>query len=61
MHVSLLGGGEHSSEGINDCHLCNAKLVNELSVLVSDSVKCKQTKVNTYVLDFRANVGLPNG
>ena len=34
---------------------------NELSTSVADSVKCKQTKVDTYALNSRADVDLHTG
>ena len=33
---------------------------NEMSTPVSDSEKCKQTKMNTNALNSRTNVGSPN-
>ena len=41
-------------------HVMQSSL-NELSTLVADSVKCKQMKVDTYVLNSQTNVELYDG
>ena len=48
---------EHSDKGINGCHLRNAKLFKRIEH--SDSLKCKQTKVNINALNVRANIRSP--
>ena len=49
---------EYFGEGINGCLSLMPSSSNELSTSVSDSVKCKQTEVNTYMLNSIVCIGL---